>query len=122
MLTLTAAILLFLSLLSYRPTDPSFNTVGGFGAAGRPAHNWIGLIGAWVSDLLLQIEGVTAFCLPLMVGMLGWSWLRSQTTGSPGAKAIGKGQRKAADDLCVVDPHRPLAAPFDAVQHNVRLL
>ena len=57
LLTLTAAILLFLSLVSYRPTDPSFNTVGGFGSAGRPAHNWIGLIGAWVSDLLLQDHG-----------------------------------------------------------------
>jgi DNA segregation ATPase FtsK/SpoIIIE, S-DNA-T family len=89
LLTLTAAILLFLSLVSYRPTDPSFNTVGGFGPGGRPAHNWIGLIGAQVADLLLQIEGITAFCLPLLVGGLGWAWLKSQTTGSPGAKAVG---------------------------------
>ncbi len=84
LLVLTAAILLFLSLVSYRPTDPSSNTVGGL-----EAHNWIGVLGAWVSDLLLQIEGVTAFCVPLLVGGLGWAWLKSRAAGSPGAKAIG---------------------------------
>jgi DNA segregation ATPase FtsK/SpoIIIE, S-DNA-T family len=89
LLTLTAAILLFLSLVSYRQTDPSFNTVGGSGVGGRPAHNWIGLMGAWVSDLLLQIEGVTAFCVPLLMGGLGWSWLKSRPAGSAGAKVIG---------------------------------
>ena len=84
LLTLTAAILLFLSLISYRPTDPSFNTVGGV-----PAKNWIGVIGAWVADVLLQIEGVTALCVPLLIGGLGWAWLKSRAAGSPGAKAIG---------------------------------
>jgi S-DNA-T family DNA segregation ATPase FtsK/SpoIIIE len=84
LLALTAAILLFLSLVSYHPTDPSLNTVGGMGA-----RNWIGVIGAWISDLLLQIEGVTAFCVPLLVGALGWVWLRSRPAGSPEAKAIG---------------------------------
>lgn len=89
LVALTAAILLFLALVSYRPTDPSFNTVGGFGLGGRPAHNWIGLLGAWVADLFLQIEGITAFCIPLLVAGLGWAWLRSQAAGSPGAKAVG---------------------------------
>ena len=89
LLTLTVAILLFLSLISYRPTDPSFNTVGGFGQGGRPAHNWIGLIGAWVADLMLQIEGVTALLVPLLIAGLGWTWLKSRTAGSAGAKAIG---------------------------------
>ena len=88
LLMLVAAILLLLALVSYRPTDPSFNTVGGY-AVGRPAHNWTGLIGAWISDLLLQLEGVTAFCLPLLAGALGWAWLLSRPAGSPGAKLIG---------------------------------
>jgi len=89
LLVLTAAILLFLSLVSYRPTDPSFNTVGGFGPGTRPAHNWIGLIGAVVADLLLQIEGVTAFALPLLLSGLGWAWLKSYAAGSAGAKLTG---------------------------------
>src|SRR5271165_6937603 len=88
LLMLVAAILLLLALVSYRPTDPSLNTVGGY-ANDRPAHNWTGLVGAWISDLLLQLEGVTAFCLPLLAGALGWTWLRSRPAGSPGAKLIG---------------------------------
>jgi len=89
LLTLTAAILLFLSLVSYRATDPSWNTVGGFGAGLRPAHNWIGVVGATIADLLLQLEGVSAFLLPLLLGVLGWTWLRSRPTGSAKAKLAG---------------------------------
>lgn len=76
--------LLLLSLVSYRPTDPSFNTV----AAGA-AHNWAGIFGAMLSDLLFQFEGFAAFCLPLMLGMLGLSWIRSRTIGAQKSKAAG---------------------------------
>ena len=34
-------------------------------------HNWIGLFGAYLSDLLLQSLGLTAFLLPLWLG--GWA-------------------------------------------------
>jgi DNA segregation ATPase FtsK/SpoIIIE, S-DNA-T family len=88
LLMLVAAILLLLALVSYRPTDPSLNTVSGY-VNGRPAHNWTGIVGAWISDLLLQIEGLTAFCLPVLGGALGWAWLCSRPAGSPGAKLIG---------------------------------
>jgi DNA segregation ATPase FtsK/SpoIIIE, S-DNA-T family len=88
MVLLVAASLLFLALASYHPTDPSLNTVGG-SAAGQQAHNWTGLIGATISDLLLQLEGVAAFFVPLMLGALGWTWLRSRPAGSPTAKISG---------------------------------
>jgi DNA segregation ATPase FtsK/SpoIIIE, S-DNA-T family len=88
MVLLVAASLLFLALASYHPTDPSLNTVGG-NAPGRQVHNWTGLIGATVSDLLLQLEGVAAFFIPLMLGALGWTWLRSRPAGSPTAKVSG---------------------------------
>jgi DNA segregation ATPase FtsK/SpoIIIE, S-DNA-T family len=87
MVLLVAASLLFLALVSYHPTDPSLNTVGGY-ATGQ-AHNWTGLIGATVSDILLQLEGVAAFMIPLMLGALGWTWLRSRPAGSPVAKVSG---------------------------------
>ena len=86
MVLLVAASLLFLALASYRPTDPSFNTVGG---AGRQVHNWTGLVGAFLSDILLQLEGVAAFMVPLLLGVLGWAWLRSRPAGSPAAKVSG---------------------------------
>jgi DNA segregation ATPase FtsK/SpoIIIE, S-DNA-T family len=84
MMLLVAASLLFLALASYGPTDPSFNTVGA-----RQAHNWIGLFGAYLSDLLLQLEGMAAFLIPFMVGAVGWAWIRSRAAGSPGAKFSG---------------------------------
>lgn len=88
LILLVAAGLLLLSLLSYRATDPSLNTVGGF-ASGRPAHNWTGLVGATLSDLLLQVEGLGAFCFPLFLGGLGYTWMRSRPAGSPLAKWSG---------------------------------
>jgi S-DNA-T family DNA segregation ATPase FtsK/SpoIIIE len=76
--------LLVLSLVSYRPTDPSFNTAGG-----AIAHNWAGIFGSTLSDLLFQFEGFAAFCLPLMLGLLGLSWIRSRVIGAPKSKVAG---------------------------------
>jgi S-DNA-T family DNA segregation ATPase FtsK/SpoIIIE len=85
---LVAAGLLLLAMATYTPTDPSFNTVGGY-ATGRPAHNWTGMVGAYFSDAILQMIGVAAFFLPLVAGRLGLCWMRSRPAGSPKAKAIG---------------------------------
>ena len=90
MVVIVAAALLLLALVSYTPSDPSFNTVGGY-ASGRPAHNWTGIIGAWVADSSLQVVGVAIFLLPLVLVRLGISWIRSLPAGSPYAKAIGLG-------------------------------
>jgi S-DNA-T family DNA segregation ATPase FtsK/SpoIIIE len=83
---LVAAGLLLLALISYRSTDPSFDTVA---AAGHPIHNWTGRLGARLSDLLLQVEGASAFALPLLLGALGWTWIRSRAASSPGVKLVG---------------------------------
>lgn len=87
-LVLVAAVLLTLALVSYHPSDPSFDTVRG-AAASAPVHNWTGRAGAWVSDFLLQFEGLASFLLALMLGGIGWAWLRSQPISSPLAKFIG---------------------------------
>ncbi len=88
LIVLFGASLLLLALASYTPTDPSFNTVGAY-ATGRPAHNWAGQVGAYVADALLQLIGVAAFFLPLVLGRIGFNWMRSRPAGSPLAKAIG---------------------------------
>src|SRR4051794_3815660 len=85
---LVGAALLLLALVSYTPTDRSFNTVGGY-ISGRPAHNWTGIAGAFVSDAMLQMIGVAAFFLPLVMGRLGICWMMSRPAGSPVAKAVG---------------------------------
>jgi S-DNA-T family DNA segregation ATPase FtsK/SpoIIIE len=75
-----AALLVLFALATYHPSDPSLNTASG--AAGPHAvRNWIGLFGATLSDLLLQAVGITAFFLPLWLGGLGWTWMRSRPGG-----------------------------------------
>ena len=87
-LLFVSAVLLFLALVSYSPADPSLNTAGP-ALASRPARNWVGILGALGSDLLLQAAGISAFLLPLMLAFLGLRWFRSRTVGSPGAKLSG---------------------------------
>ena len=88
LLLLAFSLLLLLSLVSYTPLDPSLDTAGGY-LSGVPAHNWIGLLGAGLSDLLLQTLGLAAFLVPLLIGALGLTWLRSHAPGSPVSKVVG---------------------------------
>src|SRR5271170_1841386 len=90
LMMLVAAGLLFLSIVSYRPTDPSLNTASGF-AGPHAVHNWAGVVGATISDLLLQVEGVAALWFPILLAALGFSWMRSRPAGSLGAKLVGAG-------------------------------
>ena len=77
---LLASLLLLLALATYHPADPSLNTSSGE-AGPHAVHNWIGLCGAALSDLLLQILGIAAFLLPFWLGGLGWTWMRSRPSG-----------------------------------------
>jgi S-DNA-T family DNA segregation ATPase FtsK/SpoIIIE len=83
-----SATLLFLALASYSPIDPSLNT-SATPPSGSPAHNWIGVFGAFSSDMLLQFMGIAAFLLPVVIGMLGLRWFRSHKVESWMAKTAG---------------------------------
>src|SRR6185369_13454938 len=72
-----SALLLFLALASYSPLDPSLNSASVLTGA-RGARNWIGIVGAVISDLLLQFFGVGAFLLPVFPALLGMRWFRSR--------------------------------------------
>ena len=76
-----ASILLFLALATYHPSDASMNTASG-ADAGNAVHNWIGVLGAYLSDILLQAFGVTAFLVPVWMVGLGWNWIRSRAAGT----------------------------------------
>ena len=82
------SVLLLLALVTYHPADPSLNTSTD-SALPRDVYNWIGLFGAWLSDLLLQAIGITTFLLPLWLGGLGWSWMRSRSGGAAWLRWIG---------------------------------
>jgi len=83
-----SALLLFLALASYSPLDPSLNSASVL-TGSRVARNWIGIVGAFGSDLLWQFFGVTAFLLPVFALGLGLRWFRSLKVVSPSAKLLG---------------------------------
>ena len=83
-----SALLLFLALASYSPLDPSWNSASVLTGA-HAARNWIGVVGAYTADMLLQFFGVGAFLLVIFPAMLGTRWFRSSQVQSPLAKSLG---------------------------------
>ena len=79
------AVAVALSLASYHPEDPSWNTAA---AVVKPS-NLIGRWGAHVADALLQIAGLGAFTLPILLFLLAWKWLRSEAIEAQYAKFSG---------------------------------
>jgi len=89
LIVLVAAGLLLTALITYTPSDPSFNTVAGPLSATRTAHNWTGLFGAYVSDALLQVFGASILFVPVVILRIAISWMRSRAVGSGMAKSAG---------------------------------
>ncbi len=83
-----SALLLFLALASYSPLDPSLNSASVLTGT-HVARNWIGVVGALISDLTLQFFGIGAFLLPVFPALLGIRWFASRKIQSPLAKTLG---------------------------------
>ncbi len=83
-----SALLLFLALISYSPLDPSWDSASVL-TGSHAARNWIGVVGAYASDAVLQFFGVGAFLLVIFPVMLGARWFRSMKVQSPLAKSLG---------------------------------
>ncbi|HTC47464.1 MAG TPA: DNA translocase FtsK [Candidatus Aquilonibacter sp.] len=83
-----SALLLFLALASYSPLDPSLNSASVLTGT-HAARNWIGVVGAVISDLALQFFGIGAFLLPIFPAVLGLRWFASRKVQSPIAKTLG---------------------------------
>jgi S-DNA-T family DNA segregation ATPase FtsK/SpoIIIE len=84
-LLLLAGLAVVLSLASYHPLDPSWNTATG------EAHiaNLLGRAGAVFADFTLQVFGLSAYLLPVFIWLLGWKWVRSSPIESSSIKVIG---------------------------------
>ncbi len=61
------SLLIFLSLLSYHPLDPSLFTH----SPSTKVKNMVGLLGAYFSDFLLQFFGVSAIFFPIVLFLIG---------------------------------------------------
>ena len=88
LLLCVSALLLFLALASYSPLDPSLNSASIL-TGSHAARNWIGILGAYLSDIVLQSLGVGSFLLPVFLFMLGIRWFRSRAVQAPIAKTLG---------------------------------
>jgi S-DNA-T family DNA segregation ATPase FtsK/SpoIIIE len=80
-----AGLLTLLSLVSYRPADASFHTA----TSATSVHNWIGLVGSYSADLLLQGFGWVAFLIPVALLIVGIRMLVARPFGAPWSKAVG---------------------------------
>lgn len=69
---LAFSLTIMLSLLSYDPQDPAWNVI----STREQAVNWIGSVGAWTSDILFQLFGLSAFLIPILLTTVGWRTLR----------------------------------------------
>src|SRR5262249_54736671 len=48
-----------------------------------------GRLGATFADFFLQVMGVGAYSIPILIMLLGWMWIRSTPINSPWAKSFG---------------------------------
>ncbi len=84
-LCLLLGLAVWLSLISYHPSDPSLNTITG----AAQARNLIGRVGAWTSDLLYQTIGVLAFGIPVALFWVAWHWVRGRRIEAPVLRLLG---------------------------------
>ena len=72
-LLVALSIFLFLSLISYSPLDPSFFSYASSRIKG--IHNWMGIVGAYISSLLFQGFGFPCFLIPFVIGIFSFSFI-----------------------------------------------
>ena len=62
------AMFIMLALFSFDPADPGWSQTG----YQTPVRNLAGAVGAYFSDLLLNLFGLVAYSLPFVVAISGW--------------------------------------------------
>lgn len=83
---LALAVLFFLCLVSYSPSDWSLN---GTGQGNLKTQNWIGVVGAVVSDLLFQFIGLTAYVFPALLGLIAYRVFYTESLIPRASRVIG---------------------------------
>ena len=81
------AVALFLALVSYNPLDPSFSTSTAGDA--RQVHNFIGIAGAYLSSVLIDLLGLAAFWPVLVLLMTAWRCFRGRPFDHPWLILVG---------------------------------
>ncbi|MFH1092040.1 MAG: DNA translocase FtsK 4TM domain-containing protein, partial [Pseudomonadota bacterium] len=84
------AVTVFLALVSHNPSDPSF--LRHSTADSTPAvSNYIGIIGAYLSGLLIELFGLSSFWTVLALFILMWRFFRGHSFDYTGLVILGLG-------------------------------
>lgn len=78
------ACALLVALVTYNPKDPSFNT-----ATGQAPTNLLGMVGAVLSDTLLQGIGIAAVMPALVLMAWGWRFMSHRLLGHESLMVFG---------------------------------
>ena len=74
------ALIWLISLVTHDPTDPVwFFTTG----ASHPPANFVGRVGAFLSELSFQLLGYAAYVIPAVIGVAGWHYFWCQKPDAP---------------------------------------
>jgi DNA segregation ATPase FtsK/SpoIIIE, S-DNA-T family len=73
------ALVLFVALVTYSPQDSGFSRTSDNGLV----HNRIGVIGAWLADVLFSLFGCAAFLLPAVLAAACWGLQRRISAQAP---------------------------------------
>ena len=80
------ALIWLISLVTHDPTDPVwFFTTG----ASHPPANFVGRVGAFLSELSFQLLGYAAYLIPAVIGVAGWHYFWCQTPDAAYTKLTG---------------------------------
>ncbi len=83
-MSLISAIFIFISLISYDSSDPSWSQT----AWDNPINNAAGNAGALVADTLFFAMGTLAYTLPLLVVFIGWSVFKRTSNAQKSGYAV----------------------------------
>jgi S-DNA-T family DNA segregation ATPase FtsK/SpoIIIE len=72
-LLIGVGVFLFLSLVSYHPMDPSFFSYTS--SKVKEIHNWMGIVGSYLSGLLFQGFGFPSFLVSLVLVVFAFSFI-----------------------------------------------
>jgi DNA segregation ATPase FtsK/SpoIIIE, S-DNA-T family len=82
------ALIWLISLVTHDPTDPVwFFTTG----TGHAPVNFVGRVGAFLSELSFQLFGYAAFLIPAVIGVAGWHYFWCQLPDAAYTKLTGVG-------------------------------
>ena len=80
------ALIWLIALVTYEPTDPVwFFTTG----ASHPPANFVGRVGAFLSELSFQLLGYASYLVPAVAAVIGWHYFWCERFDAAYTKLIG---------------------------------